>query len=298
MEKAFGDKIKLFSRKRVTDMKEYIKNHFPGLVKFTQDVRTLPAYRRKKKSLTERNERLHGTYEKNLSRFHNIHKGERCFIVGTGPSLRIEDVNLLKDEYTFGVNSCLTMYDKTDWRATYYGIVDSHTVSIMGDQLKSEEIPIFFYTDVDAVYDGKNGIAFPKDDSANMMTDTFWKRWFPKLFPETDFSDDITKVVYTGKSVVYAMLQIAVYMGFSEIYLLGVDCNYAQPKMYSDNVTYIDHKTKWSKEKLLKNGNQMLPQFEIARKYADEHGIKIYNATRGGQLEAFERVDIEKVVKK
>ena len=114
------------------------------------------------------------------------------------------------------------MYDKTEWRADYYGIVDSHTVEILGNKMKSGEVPVLFYTDIDASYDGANGVAFPKDDSANMMTDTWYKRKFPKLFPDTDFSDDITKVVYTGKSVVYAMLQIAAYMGFTEIYLLGL----------------------------------------------------------------------------
>jgi hypothetical protein len=204
-------------------------------------------------------------------------------------------VDRLKDEITFGVNSCLTMYDKTAWRANYYGIVDSNAVSIMGERLKSEEIPCFFYTDYDANYDGANGIAFPKDDSANILTDTFWRRLFPKRFPETQFSGDITKVVYTGKSVVYAMLQIAAYMGFSEIYMIGNDCNYAQPKMYSDNVTYLDFKQKWTRKQLERQGNQMLPQFEIARKYADAHGFKIYNATRGGQLEAFERMNFDEL---
>ncbi len=278
-------------------MKEFLKKHFPGAIRFVRDTQQLNGYRKKKKAVKERNEKLHSVYEKNLSKYHNIHKGERCFIVGTGPSLRMEDVNLLKEEWTFGVNSCVTMYDKTDWRADYYGIVDSHTVDILKDKMKSEEIPVLFYTDIDASYDGANGVAFPKDDSANMMTDTCYKRWFPEKFPETDFSEDITKVVYTGKSVVYAMLQIAAYMGFTEIYLLGVDCNYAQPKMYSDNVTYVDHKTKWSREKLLKNGNQMLPQFEIAKSYAKEHGFEIFNATRGGQLETFQRVDLTEVVK-
>jgi hypothetical protein len=274
-------------------MKKLLKKYFPGLVNFIRDARKLGEYREKRAALQKRNEQMHPFYEQQLERFRNIHKGERCFIVATGPSLRLKDVDRLKGEYTFGVNSCLTMYDKTDWRANYYGIVDANAVSIMGERLKSEEIPVFFYSDVDAVYDGKNGIPFPKDDSANIMTDTFWKRLFPKKFPETDFSDDITKVVYTGKSVVYAMLQIAAYMGFSEIYLIGVDCNYAQPKMYSDNVTYVDFKTKWDQARLKKQGNQMLPQYEIARKYADAHGFKIYNATRGGQLEAFERVDFD-----
>lgn len=278
-------------------MKEFLKKHFPGAIRFVRDTQQLNGYCKKKKAVKERNERLHEVYKKNLSKYHNIHKGERCFIVGTGPSLRMEDVDLLKDEWTFGVNSCVTMYDKTDWRADYYGIVDSHTVDILREKMKSKDIPVLFYTDIDATYDGDNGVAFPKDDSANMMTDTCYKRWFPKKFPETDFSGDITKVVYTGKSVVYAMIQIAAYMGFTEIYLLGVDCNYAQPKMYSDNVTYIDHKTKWSREKLLKNGNQMLPQFEIAKAYAKEHGFEIFNATRGGQLETFQRVDLTEVVK-
>jgi hypothetical protein len=274
-------------------MKKLLKKYFPGLVNFIRDARKLGEYREKKAALQKRNEQMHPFYEQQLEQFQNIHKGERCFIVATGPSLRIEDVNRLQGEYTFGVNSCLTMYDKTDWRASYYGIVDANAVSILGEKLKSEEIPTFFYTDVDAVYDGDNGVPFPKDDSANILTDTFWKRLFPKKFPETDFSGDITKVVYTGKSVVYAMLQIAAYMGFSEIYLIGVDCNYAQPKMYSDNVTYVDFKTKWDQARLQKQGNQMLPQYEIAREYADAHGFKIYNATRGGQLEAFERVDFD-----
>ena len=279
-------------------MKEFLKNHFPGLIQTVKDIRQLFLYKKRKKAIAARNEAMHQTYKEQLSKFHNIHQGKRCFIVGTGPSLKLSDVDMLKDEYTFGVNSCLTMYDKTEWRADYYGIVDSHAVEIMGDKLKTDEIPVFFYTDMDAQYDGKNGIAFPKDDSANMMTETFWRRLFPKRFPETDFSGDITKVVYTGKSVVYAMIQIAAYMGFTEIYLLGVDCNYAQPKMYSDNVTYIDHKTKWTQERLLKNGNQMLPQFEIAKEYAEKHGIQIYNATRGGMLETFERVDLDFVLNK
>lgn len=35
--------------------------------------------------------------------------------------------------------------------------------------------------------------------------------------------------------------------------------------------------------------------FEKAREYADGHGIKIYNATRGGKLEVFERVNFDKL---
>lgn len=53
-----------------------------------------------------------------------IHRNERCFIVATGPSLTMEDLQLIKDEVTFGMNSITRIFDKTDWRPTYYGIQD------------------------------------------------------------------------------------------------------------------------------------------------------------------------------
>lgn len=40
----------------------------------------------------------------------------------------------------------------------------------------------------------------------------------------------------------------------------------------------------------------MIEGFKVAKKYADEHGINIYNATRGGMLEVFPRVNLEDVV--
>lgn len=278
-------------------LKEAIKNRFPGMYGKWLEFRRMSEYKAKDRAYKENSEKKQAFYKEHLEPFHNIHKGERCFIVATGPSLRMEDVELLKDEWTFTVNSGVTMYDKTDWRADYYGIVDAHAFDILRDKLKSKEIPKLFYSDFDVDYNEDNGLAFPKNDASNSLTNTFWQKWFPKRYPETKFSDDITKVVYTGKSVVYAMLQIAAYMGFDEIYLLGVDCNYAQPKMYSDNVNFVDHKRNWSKEKLEKNGNEMLPQYEIANTYALEHGFHIYNATRGGQLEAFPRVDLDEVMK-
>ena len=51
---------------------------------------------------------------KNIRKFKNIHAGERCFIVATGPSLTYEDLDKIKNEITFGVNSICLSYDKTD----------------------------------------------------------------------------------------------------------------------------------------------------------------------------------------
>ena len=49
--------------------------------------------------------------------------------------------------------------------------------------------------------------------------------------------------------------------------------------------------------------NENLPQLDktglayiAANEYAKEHGVKILNATRGGKLEAFERVDFDSII--
>lgn len=83
-------------------------------------------------------------------------------------------------------------------------------------------------------------------------------------------------------------------MGFKTIYLLGVDCNYDKNiKLHSDSLEYSkDYKYNWTRQ----TGLTMIEGFKVAKKYADEHGINIYNATRGGMLEVFPRVNLEDVV--
>ena len=75
-------------------------------------------------------------------------------------------------------------------------------------------------------------------------------------------------------------------MGFKEIYLLGVDCNY-KGKLHFYNSDKLE------KKMINHNEDGMIKCYRSAKKYADEHGIKIFNATRGGALEVFPRVDFD-----
>ena len=92
------------------------------------------------------------------------------------------------------------------------------------------------------------------------------------------------------------MIQLYVYMGIREIYIIGCDNSYGREIAKDGNI--INHGTSsyfgGSEQKDMNIAAatwQMNLAYEYARKYADEHGIKIYNATRGGHLEAFERID-------
>ena len=82
-------------------------------------------------------------------------------------------------------------------------------------------------------------------------------------------------------------------MGFEKIYLLGTDFTQKGNVGEKGNHIYDDIFTE--KRKIVGNSfyDIALNALEIAKEYADAHGIKIYNATRGGKLEVFERVDFD-----
>ena len=85
-----------------------------------------------------------------------------------------------------------------------------------------------------------------------------------------------------------------VYMGFSDIYLLGVDAT--RLGKYHDNSShfckeYISRST----TNLMTFDDEPRLAYKAAKEYADLHGIHIYNATRGGELETFQRVDFDEL---
>ena len=61
---------------------------------------------------------------KELMKLKNKYSGKRCFIVATGPSMKLKFLNNLKNEYTFSMNNITKYFDKTKWRPTFYVIQD------------------------------------------------------------------------------------------------------------------------------------------------------------------------------
>lgn len=121
------------------------------------------------------------------------------------------------------------------------------------------------------------------------------------------FSTDISKQINCRGTVTFTCMQIAAYMGFSEIYLIGVDHNY-QNIINDSGEVVVDNSVKDYfckgydediKDEVVHNmGNNTLAYID-AKKYCDESKkTKIYNATRGGKLEVFERVDLDILLSK
>lgn len=229
-----------------------------------------------------------------IKSFENIHFGKRCFIVGSGPSLKVEDLETIKDEISFGVNSDYKVYDRTSWRPKYYAILDDNAFGILGEECYKDEIYDAFFCSMYHTVKVPNGVRLVDYCACHFMIGTIWNKLMPQIFPIAKYSKDISRVVYSGKTVVYAVIQIAAYMGFKEIYLLGVDCNYNGEKKHADGMGYQSIFS-IPKDKLERNGLMMRLQFEEMKKKipADVH---IYNASEESLLDVFPKVKIKEVL--
>jgi hypothetical protein len=229
---------------------------------------------------------------KNIKNLRNIHLGKRCFIIGNGPSLTTADLDKLKNEISFAFNRIYYIFDKTNWRPTYYCSEDDKTIFKSKVEINQLKIENKFFP-----------VNFPWDYKIHFKNANYYLFKYGDRNVEPRFSEDIVKGIYWGNTVAYTAIQMAVYMGIKEIYLLGVDHNFS--KMVNDKgEIVIDETAKdYFSEKYNKDKDDLyIPNIEIstraftaAKKYADKHSIKIYNATRGGKLEVFERVDFEKI---
>jgi hypothetical protein len=228
---------------------------------------------------------------KELKQFKNIHSNERCFIVATGPSLTLDDVNLLKGEICFGMNSIYKLFDKTNWRPDYYGVVDVNVFKTIKDELANVTLNTAFYPEKYIRWNKEGCFAVPFRQGIGYSA--FVRKIIPKRFRTTSVSSDISKLVYEGTSVVHFLLQIVFYMGFKEIYLLGTDCNYFGDVKYGSLVNYKANNIANSAEDMYSG---LMEDYRLALEYANHNGIKIYNASRGGMLEIFPRVQLEQVL--
>lgn len=215
---------------------------------------------------------------------------KRCFITATGPSLTSKDLEMLKDEDTFGVNSIFLMYDKTDWRPTYYVCTDApyfkklvDSYGITPDMLCKQDIFLNSQT-------RKLNPSF-KEDKIHWISFSGWNRAYDFYKPQ--IMDDISHGMFAFGTVTNIVIAIAMYMGYKEIYLIGADCSNLNQHFVND-VTDKDKDDAYVKKVI----HAQLAGYEIMKKETEKRGVGVYNVTRGGALEVFPRKDLDVVLDK
>lgn len=218
--------------------------------------------------------------KRRLRSYKGVHAGKRCFIIGNGPSLQNEDLRLLyeKNEYTFACNSLIKLFDEIPFAPTYYFAQDNKIILDNKEYIKRLQGNRF----LKAHYAGRYHIKGV----------TYYSMLFLKK--NIGFSTNLPQVVYSGQTVTYSMIQFAAYMGFTEIYLLGVDCNYSAANDVITADSYFDKRLfNTQRDYAAPEVDINLQAFALAKEVCNAAGVKILNASRGGRLEIFPRVNFD-----
>lgn len=230
---------------------------------------------------------------KKLAKLRGIYQGKRCFVIGTGPSLTAADLDALSGEYTFASNSIFRYFDKTSWRPDFYAVCDA--IYYMSNKKNCDDVS------------PTKQKFFPLDFALNFGFNAdcryFLRPYYGSNHPK--FKVNPMRAFEEGCTVTYHLLQLAVMMGFSEIYLLGIDFNYSLYKDNKGNIIRDDKVKDYAFND--KAANYNVPNLEAcyyaysaAEEYCKQHDykVRIYNATRGGKLEVFMRVNFDDVILK
>ncbi|MCD7824762.1 MAG: DUF115 domain-containing protein [Clostridiaceae bacterium] len=230
-------------------------------------------------------------FNKKLQGLKNSHEGERCFVIGNGPSLAVTDLEKLTEEDCFGASRIYKIFDRTVWRPKYYTVVDWRGLD--NEEINSLEVENLFLGDY---YYRKHNV-----QRNDIYVFYGYRIINPTEIGELSVSEDISEKIILAATVTFASIQIAMYMGYKEIYLIGMDHNYAYVRDADGNVVRNPNAKEshfFADKDPSKNYADMVGMenaYITVKEYADEHGIKILNATRGGALEIFDRVDFDSI---
>ncbi len=246
-----------------------------------------------------RKHRIKPFYNKNLQHidsFRNRYRdsGRRCFIVATGPSLTLADINELHEngEYTIGMNGIYKIFDKTVWRPDVYVSLDPYVEKKVRDDKDFK--PGEFSKDISLL-----NALFIKP---GMYEDVYLlhtcpkNNWFKVSDMEYDhaknakYNPDIVSGVFGKYVITNTAIEIAVFLGFKEIYLIGVDNNYSGKSSHFYEKNQKNEEEDMAARALIHAATEC---YEFMERETKKHGIHVYNATRGGSLEAFDRVDFD-----
>lgn len=244
------------------------------------------------KNLPETIKRINDTHS--VKKYKNIHKGESCFIIGNGPSMTMDDLNKVCELNvpSFACNKIFLAFDETKWRPTYYLASDT---KILAD------------VDINNIGIPCKNMFFPRwgKKDLNNKKCNYYQTLEHDWLHSDKFSTDAYVGIYGRETIIIEAVQLAYYMGFSKVYIIGVDFSYNMKKVDKENLTFENGEGNYFIKDYAKQGQVLnLPNqeanilgFQAARKAFEENGREIYNATRGGMLEVFIRKDLDEVFK-
>lgn len=226
-----------------------------------------------------------------IGKFQDRYTGERCFVIGNGPSLKDMDLSPLKDEYTFGMNRIYLAFKDWGFETSFLVSVNDLVVQQCWEDFQELSLPKFFsWRSHDLLY--PQGV--PGKDTHFLYT----------TYTGRKFNTRIQSRFWEGATVTYVCLQLAFCMGFSEVILIGVDHSFkAEGKANQTVVSSGDDPNHFSNQYFGAGFRWQLPDLDtsetaylLAKESFSNSGRKVLDATVGGKLDIFPKVDYSTLV--
>jgi hypothetical protein len=223
-----------------------------------------------------------------LSEMKDIHKGKRAFIIGNGPSLKQTDLSKLKNEITFGMNRIYLAFPEWGFTTTYLCVTNDLVVEQFVDDISALTIPKFIAWRSHRHFVERMSV---KDIPTFVYTSYTGPR----------FATDARRRIWEGATVTNLTLHLAYHMGIEKAILIGVDHDFkdkgeANKTVVSDGddpnhfmPNYFGKGVKWQ----LPDLDTSEIGYSLAREDYRKDGREVVDATVGGKLTIFPKIDYD-----
>jgi hypothetical protein len=222
-----------------------------------------------------------------LAALKDIHRGERCFILGNGPSLRQTDLAKLRGEFTFGLNRIYLLFPELGFPTTYFVSTNDLVIEQCRDEIMALPVPKFLTW--------RSRRFFPAETFQTDRLPTF----LYTTYTGPRFARNAAGRLWEGATVTFIALQLAYHMGFAQVNLIGVDHNFVTRGDANKTVTSEgDDPNHFAPNYFGKGFRWQLPDldtseraYRLAKAAFETDRREVRDATVGGKLTVFPKVD-------
>lgn len=221
---------------------------------------------------------------KKLTALKDTHKGERCIIIGNGPSLKNTDLSRLKGSFTVGMNRFYMAFPELGFSTSCLLTVNDLVIEQCAQDLRVLPIPTF------VSWRGRKWI----EPSPNL-------HYLHTSYDLPRFNGNAAGRLWEGATVTFVAMQLAYFFGFKQVVLIGVDHSFSTKGTPNTTITSTgDDPNHFHPGYFGKGFRWQLPDLEtseiaytMAKEAYRRDGREILDATVGGKLTVFPKIAYE-----
>lgn len=226
-------------------------------------------------------------------KFNGMYAGRRCFVIANGPSLAKLDLSFLKNDITIVMNLFFRHPILNVWQPTFYcaaepptgGWKNVHMIPIMKEGIAKLSPQAFFIPLITKKISEQYFVHPPEK--------TYYLRMEGAATKDSEL--DLTKTVPGAPDTSIMAVMLAIALGCSPIYLLGLDYDWLAHRsihrhFYGENEDTIETREDLGAKSYLKQMESVISCYNAHSKLKDiasHRGQRIYNATEGSFMDEY-----------